>query len=144
MRWTRLFIVCYSSIILFGFAGCKKPIVINVDPSVGQLSAVVAPGDTLEWIATTAGESFDVVFDDSTLCTQKSPLHASYKNPAKCTIAPQTFVDKQPKSYTYNLVVKEDGKPLPSPKYNILVAPGHCRYCLLVGPGHCSYCRPPY
>jgi hypothetical protein len=89
-------------------------------------------------------DSFDVVFD-SHLCTQKSPIHASYKKPALCTIAPQNFgPDKQPIVYTYGLQGKVDGKPINDPPNPVLVVPGNCKECPSFAPAHCSYCRPPY
>jgi hypothetical protein len=150
MRWNRLFVVCCSSIIFLSFVGCKKEAVkinvINVDQSLTPLSAIAAPGKTLEWVAMASDESFDVLFAPG-LCTQKSPVHASYKKPALCTVAPQNFErDKRPIVYTYSLEGKVNGKPLDDPKYPILVVPDepppHCKFC--IGPGHCSYCRPPY
>jgi hypothetical protein len=149
MRWNRLFVVCCSSIILFSFAGCKGVVrinVMNINHSLTPLSAVVEPGETLEWVATTSDESFDVIFD-SGLCTQKSPIHASYRKPARCTIAPQNFGrDKRPIIYIYSLEGKVDGKPLGDSPNPILVAPDapptNCKFC--IGPQHCSWCRPPY
>jgi hypothetical protein len=145
MRWNRLFIVCCSSVILFSFAGCKKVIQINVEPSLAPLSAIATPGKTLQWVATASGESFDVVFD-SGLCTQKSPIHASYRKPAVCTIAPQTLGgEKGPTTiYTYSIEGNVDGRPFHGPKYNIMVGPARCKYCPTVGPRICPYCRPPY
>jgi hypothetical protein len=148
MRWNRLFVVCCSSIIFFSFVGCKQKVVriniINVDHSLTPLSAMAAPGQTLEWVAMASDDSFDVVFD-SHLCTQKSPIHASYKKPALCTIAPQNFgPDKQPIVYTYGLQGKVDGKPINDPPNPVLVVPGNCKECPSFAPAHCSYCRPPY
>ena len=146
MRRNRLFIVCCSLIILFNVAGCKKvaEVRINVYPSLTLVSAITAPGKNLEWVATASGESFDVVFD-SGLCTQKSPIHASYKNPAVCTIAPQPFGrEKRPITYAYSLEGNVDGKPFHSQNYQIVVAPNACSECLLFAPRHCGYCRPPY
>jgi hypothetical protein len=143
MRWNRLFVVCCSSIIFFSFAGCKEKVVrinvIHLDQSLTPLSAIAAPGETLEWVATASDESFDVVFA-SGLCTQKSPIHASYRKPAVCTIAPQNFErDKRPIVYTYSLEGKVDGKPLDDPKYPVLVTPpDHCPFC--VGPRICPHC----
>jgi hypothetical protein len=146
MSWNRLFIVCCSLIILFNFAGCKKVVEvrINVDPDLTLVSAIAAPGESLEWVATASDESFDVVFD-SGLCTQKSPIHATYKNPAVCTIAPQTFErEKRSITHTYRLEGNVDGKPFRSPNYSIVVVPKPCPHCPTLQPGHCPYCRPAY
>jgi hypothetical protein len=129
MRWNRLFTVCCSSLILMGFAGCKKVVKIDVDRSLAPLSATTAPGETLEWVATAPDETFDVVFD-SGLCTQKSPIHASYGKSAVCTVGPQTFgPEKRQLLYTYSFEGDVGGKPFSSPKYMVRVAPGHCPHC---------------
>jgi hypothetical protein len=150
MRWNRVFIVCCSSILFFSFAGCKEKEkvirinIVHVDQSLKPLSAIAAPGRTLQWVAMASGDSFDVVFQ-SGLCTQKSPIHASYRKPAECTIAPQDFGrDKRPILYTYSLKGEVNGKPLEDPDYPILVAPDHCDYCQLVGPRNCPHCSPAY
>src|SRR5882757_8323435 len=90
MKFNRPFIVFCSPIILMGFAGCKKVIKINVDRTLAPPVATTAPGETLEWVATEPGETFDVVFQAG-LCTQTSPIRATYGHPALCTVAAQNF-----------------------------------------------------
>jgi hypothetical protein len=148
VKWNCRFIVCLSSIILFSFAGCKKaieiPIEIPITPSLTPAPiTVAAPGDTLTWVAIASDQSFDVVVDPG-LCTQKTPPHASYKNPAFCTIDHQAGGPDKQKSYTYFLKGNVNGTPFKSPPYTIVVGPAHCSHCPMVGPQHCPYCRPPY
>jgi hypothetical protein len=131
MKSNRLLIACYGSLILMGFAGCRKKVIsqIDVDRTLAPLSPTPPPGKTLEWLATTPGLTFDVSFE-SGLCTQKSPIHASYDHPAVCTIAPQTFRgENQANFYTYRLDGNVDGKPR------------HMTYRIAVGPGGCPHCR---
>ena len=147
MRWNRRFIVCCSSLVLLGFTACKKVVKINVDQSLAPLSAITEPGKSLEWVALAPGESFDVNFE-SGLCTQKSPIHATYGNPAICTVAQQTFgPQRQPIRYTYSIEgsrpeaaasrltapPQSGGAPPPT-------APSPTPYSVLVGPGHCPHC----
>lgn len=131
MRWNHRFIVCCSSLVLFGFAGCKKVIKINVDRSLAPPIATTAPGETLEWVATESGETFDVVFQAG-LCTQTSPIRATYGHSALCTVATQTFgLSKQPiLYYTYHLESPVDaGRVLRGPEYKVAIGPGHCPHC---------------
>jgi hypothetical protein len=147
MRLNRLFIVCCSSLMLMGFAGCKKVVKIKVDQSLAPLSAVTHPGETLEWAASADGESFEVNFE-SGLCTQKSPIRASYGNPAVCTVARQNFgPEKRPILYTYSIEGNVPGAairsapatPLPSPPPPGPPPPGTL-YHVLVGPRGCPSC----
>ncbi len=130
MKLKRLFIACYGSLLLMGFAGCKKIVEVKIDEkTLAPLIATPPPGGTLEWAATTQGESFDVSFE-SGLCTQKGPLHATYEHPAVCTIAPQSFKgDNQAIFYTYEISGIVDGKQT------------HTTYRAAVGPGGCPHCK---
>ena len=148
MRWNRRFIVFCSSLVLLGLTACKKVVKINVDQSLAPLSAITEPGKSLEWVALTPGESFDVNFE-SGLCTQKSPIRASYGNPAICTVAPQTFgPQRQPIRYTYSIEGNGPGtaaSPLPGPPRPGGAPPPSpppppMQYSVLVGPVHCPYC----
>jgi hypothetical protein len=130
MRFKRLSIACYSSLLLIGFAGCKKIVKVDVDEkTLAPLISTPPPGGTLEWTAMAQGESFDVSFEPG-LCTQKSPLHATYEHPAVCTIAPQAFKgDNQAIFYTYEISGNVEGKPT------------HMTYRAAVGPGGCPHCK---
>ena len=135
MRFNRLFIACCSSLILTGFAGCRKIVRINVDPNLAPIVAYTAPDRRLEWVATAPGQSFDVIFEAG-LCTEKSPIHATYEHPAVCTVAKQKFTDKQPILYSYNLQGWKDGKPCPecrTPTFKVSVGPN-------IGPVICHHC----
>ena len=124
-----LFIVCCCLTALIGLSGCRKVIRIDVDQSLAPSTAVTAPGQTLEWVATSAGESFTVVPDPG-LCAESSSLDASYDRPAKCKVARQTFgSDKQPIAYGYFFEGHVHGKPTRSPKYMVRVGPGSCTHC---------------
>ena len=128
MRWNCLCIACYSLIILVGLAGCRKAVKIDVDQSLAPLLTAVS-GQTLEWVVTAPDQSFTVDFD-SGLCTQKSPISASYGHPAVCTVAKQHFGSgQQPIVYSYFYEGTVRGKPTRSPKYLIAIGPGGCRYC---------------
>jgi hypothetical protein len=136
MTVNRLFIACYSSLILMGFAGCQKGIQekvvkIDVDPSLAPISPAPPPGKTVEWVATVPGESFAVSWQAG-LCDKNTPnpIHATYEHPAMCTIAPQTFTKQQPILYYYCFKGKTpDGKPFESPQYKMAVGPGGCPHC---------------
>jgi hypothetical protein len=129
MRLKPLFIACYGSLLLIGFAGCKKTVEIDVDDKLAPLSASPPPGGTLKWAAMTPDENFDVIFDQG-LCTQKSPLHATYEHPAVCTIAPQHFKDgKQPIVYNFHFQGYVRGKPICSPTHQMYIGPGGCPHC---------------
>jgi hypothetical protein len=128
MRWNRLCIGCCSLIMLVGLAGCRKVVKIDVDQSLAPLLTVVS-GQTLEWFATAPDQSFTVDFA-SGLCTQKSPIAASYGHPAVCTVAKQNFGSgQQPIFYTYVYEGTLHGKPIRSPIYRVAIGPGGCRYC---------------
>ena len=127
MRWNRVCIACCSLIILVGLAGCRKAVRIDVDQSLAP-SLTAVSGQTLEWIATAPDQSFTVDFD-SGLCTQKSPISASYGHPAVCTVAKQDFASGKPIFYTYFYEGTVDGKPVRSPKYRLAIGPGSCRFC---------------
>ncbi len=131
MRSTRLFIACCSSLVILGFAGCKKIVTINVDQSLAPLTATTSPGQTLEWVAVTRGETFNVSWQPG-LCQKNTlnPIPASYGKPAICIVAPQVFgPDKHPITYTYSFDGEVDGQPTHSPKYKMAVGPGGCRSC---------------
>jgi hypothetical protein len=131
MRGNRLFIVCCSSLFLFGFAGCKKIATINVDQSLAPLTATTSPGKTLEWVPIAPGETFDVSWQPG-LCQKDTPnpIPASYGKPAVCIVAPQTYgSDKQWITYTYSFEGNVDGKPFRSPKYKMAVGPRGCKSC---------------
>jgi hypothetical protein len=128
MRWNRVCIACCSLIILVGLAGCRKAVKIDVDQSLAPFLTVVS-GQTLEWVATASDQSFTVDFD-SGLCTQKSPISASYGHPAVCTVAKQHFGSGQQLIF-YNYVYEStvNGKPIRSPKYRVAIGPGGCKHC---------------
>ncbi len=129
MRWSRRFIACCSPLLIFSFAGCKKVIRINVDPSLAPLSATTVPGATLEWAATSRDESFDVVFD-SGLCNQKSPLHASYDRPAVCVVPLQQFgPGHEFIFYGYHIEGTVNGKPTRGPREMVAIGPTGCHQC---------------
>jgi hypothetical protein len=129
VRRNRGLIVCWGSIVLFSLAGCKKVIRINIDPSLAPLSAIATPRATLEWVATSPDESFDVVFD-SGLCIQKSPIHASYRQPAVCVVAPQQFSPgNQLIFYDYSAKGVVNGKPIQGPKERVAIGPRGCPGC---------------
>lgn len=128
MKWKRLFFVCSSLFLFLCTVGCKKTIRINVDPSLAPPSATTVAGATVEWNALSPGESFDVIFD-SGLCTQKSPLHASYGHPAVCTIAPQQFKAKDQLNFYDYSIEGANGQRPPCPKLRMAVGPGHCPHC---------------
>jgi hypothetical protein len=140
MRLNRLFIACYSSLILIGIAGCpknvqqvkQKVVEIEVDSSLAPITPAPPPGNIVEWVVTTPGESFAVSWQQG-LCDKNTPnpIPASYGHPAMCTIGPQTFTKQQPVlDYTYCFQGKTpDGKPRESPKYMMRVGPGGCPHC---------------
>lgn len=129
MRLKRLFIACYGSLLLIAFVGCKKTVEIDVDETLAPVSATPPPGGTIKWAAIAPGESFDVIFDPG-LCTQKSPIHATYGNPAVCTVAPQRFKEgKEPIFYKFHYVRYLDGKPIQSPPFPIAIGPHGCPWC---------------
>lgn len=91
---------------------------------------MTVPGATLEWVATSPNESFDVVFDAG-LCTQKSPLHATYGRPAVCVVAPQQFgPGNELIYYDYNTEGVINGKPISGPKERVAIGPRGCPGCL--------------
>ena len=134
MRWNRLFLVCCSTFLLLSFAGCRKTVRIGVDShTLIPIGADVKPGATLEWVATSPGEKFEIKFDDPGLCIQKSPIRGSYGSPAKCDVPRQ----QQPgQVYEYSIEGDVDGKPIPPRKelvsIELLSKP-------IGGPGHCPH-----
>jgi hypothetical protein len=120
-----------------GFGGCQRSVQqevveIEVDPSLVPISPAPPPGKTVEWVATAPGESFEVSWQAG-LCDRNTPnpIPATYGNPARCTIAPQTFTKEQPiLDYTYCFRGKTpDGKPRESPQYKMSVGPRGCPHC---------------
>lgn len=129
MRWNRLFIVCCSSLLFLSFAGCKKVVRIKVNRTLAPVSATATPGATLEWVALSPGEEFDVKVD-SGLCTQKSPLHASYGHPATCIVPPQQFgPGNEPNYYNYSIDGTVDGTPFHGSNQVVSIGPKHCPGC---------------
>lgn len=128
MTSNRTFIIFCSSLFLMGLAGCSRTTQVEVGPALVPMASA-APGDTVEWVATAPGESFDVVFQ-SGLCTQASPIHATYEHPALCTVAKQSFESKTvPILYTYHFEGVRDGRPVRSPDYQASIGPGGCPHC---------------
>ena len=122
MRWNRLFFVCFSSLLFLCSVGCskKKIVRIGVDPhTLVPISAYVNPGATLEWVATSPDEKFEIKFDNPGLCVQKSPIPASYGSPAKCDVPRQ----QQPgQVYEYSIEGMVEGKPIPPQNYVIMLS----------------------
>jgi hypothetical protein len=118
-------------LVLFGCAGCKKIVKINVDQSLAPLTANTSPGKTVEWVATASGENFSVFWQPG-LCEKDTPnpIPASYGKPAVCTVASQSFQNEDKSiTYTYTLEGNVDGKPFRSPEYKMRVGPGGCPHC---------------
>lgn len=155
MRWNRRVMVCCSSLVLFGLAGCAKHVKIKIgDRTLAPITGTSSPGDTLEWVAVSPGESFSIHWQEG-LCKQgtPNPIPASYGNPARCVVAapnpkqapPQTPQQAAPQAqpapqqnppppststeYTYTIEGTKDGKPFTSPDYTVSVGPHGCHIC---------------
>lgn len=130
MRLKRLSIVCYGSLLLICFTGCKKVIQVELDQSLAPIIATPPPGGTIKWTA--ASGDFDVIFDNASPCKETSPLQARNGNAAVCTVARQKFGrGKEPISYSYHYQRIVGGRPSgpPTQTYNLLIGPHGCPMC---------------
>ena len=132
MKVNRLFIICCSALGVLSFAGCKKAIEIDVDPTLTPVGETAVPGQIIEWVAVDPDESFTVIFERPGLCKDQGPIQAKYKSPAKCTVLDQQLKQGDP-PITYNYVLEGTvhGKPIKNPvKYSVAVrGPGSCPWC---------------
>jgi hypothetical protein len=130
MKLKRLSIACFGSLLLIGFAGCKKVIHVELDNSLAPVIPTPPPGGTIEWTATSG--DFDVIFDGRSPCREPNPLQARNGGPAVCTVAREKSErDKKPIVYTYHFQRYVHGRPIgpPTQPYNLYIGPHGCPMC---------------